>query len=68
MDSTANLLSGLLFSSIGVGYLLYGKKQQRQAAIVSGLALLIYPYLVDQLWLIWAIGLALLALPKVWKS
>ncbi|MDP3847449.1 MAG: hypothetical protein Q8R10_13615 [Pseudomonas sp.] len=29
MDSTATLLSRLLFGSIGVGYLIYGKKQQR---------------------------------------
>lgn len=28
MDSSATLLSGLLFGSIGVGYLLYGNKQQ----------------------------------------
>ena len=38
----ATLLSGLLFSSIGIGYLMYGKKQQRQAAFFSGLALLGY--------------------------
>ena len=40
MDSTATLLSGLLFGSIGVGYLIYGKKQQRQAALFSGIALI----------------------------
>lgn len=68
MDSTATLLSGLLFGSIGVGYLIYGKKQQRQAALFSGIALIGYPYLINQLWLLWAIGLALMAVPKVWKS
>lgn len=64
---TAVLLSGLLFSSIGVGYLIYGKKQQRQAAFCSGLALLLYPYVIDQLWLIWLLGLALMAVPAVFK-
>ena len=65
---TATLLSGLLFSSIGVGYLMYGKKQQRQAALFSGLALLGYSYLVSYVWLIWVIGMALLAVPIIWKN
>ena len=64
---TAVLLSGLLFSSIGVGYLIYGKKQQHQAAFCCGLALLLYPYVIDQLWLIWLLGLALMAVPTVFK-
>lgn len=65
---TATLLSGLLFSSIGVGYLMYGKKQQHQAALFSGLVLLGYSYLVSDLWLIWVIGMALLAVPIIWKN
>lgn len=65
---TATLLSGLLFSSIGVGYLMYGKKQQRQTAEERGLALLGYSYLVSDLWLIWIIGMALLAVPIIWKN
>lgn len=65
---TATLLSSLLFSSIGVGYLMYGKKQQRQAAFFSDLALLGYSYLVSDLWLIWVIGMALLAVPIIWKN
>ena len=65
---TATLLSGLLFSSLGVGYFIYGKKQQRQAAFFGGLALLGYPYLVSDLWQVWVIGLALLAVPYIWKN
>jgi hypothetical protein len=68
MDSTATLLSGLLFASIGVGYLIYGKKQQRQAAFYSGIALIAYPYFISQPWQLWAIGLALMAVPKVYKG
>lgn len=68
MDNTATLLSGLLFGSIGVGYLLYGKKQQRQAALFCGIALIVYPYFIGDPWLLWAIGIALMAVPKVWKS
>jgi hypothetical protein len=67
MDS-ATLLSGLLFSSIGVGYLIYGKKQRRQAAFFSGIGLIGYTYLLDQPWQIWLIGLTLMAVPWLWKS
>jgi hypothetical protein len=67
MDSTASLLSGLLFASIGTGYLIYGKKQQNQLAFYTGLTLLVYPYLVDQLWLLWLLGLALMAVPVLFK-
>lgn len=67
MDSTASLLCGLLFASIGTGYLIYGKKQQNQFAFYTGLTLLVYPYLVDQLWLLWLLGLALMAVPVLFK-
>jgi hypothetical protein len=65
MDSTASLVSGLLFASIGTGYLIYGKKQQNQLAFYTGLTLLVYPYLVDQL--LWLLGLALMAVPVLFK-
>jgi hypothetical protein len=68
MDSSASLLSGLLFASIGTGYLLYGKKQQRQAAFYSGIALIGYPYFISQPWLLWAVGAALMAVPWLWKN
>ena len=43
---TASLLWGLLFSSIGVGFFIYGKKQQRVVPLVCGLLLFIFPYFV----------------------
>src|SRR3546814_5579929 len=41
--TTATLLWGLLFGSIGLGYFLYGKKQARLVPLLCGLALMIYP-------------------------
>ena len=37
------------------------------ATLLSGL-LLGYSYLVSDLWLIWVIGMALLAVPIIWKN
>ena len=66
--SFAWLFWGLVFSSIGMGYFVYGKKQARIAAIGSGLALMIYPYFVGNLWLMFGVGLALMAVPYFVRS
>jgi len=60
---TAQLLWGLLFSSIGLGYFLYGKNQKALVPAVCGVVLMIYPYFVSSSPLLVAIGLALMAIP-----
>lgn len=57
------LLWGLLFSSIGMGFFIYGRKQQRPVPLACGVVLMIYPYFVPSTtWLV-AIGVALCAVP-----
>ena len=63
MDSSASLLWGLLFGSIGMGYFVYGKKQQRVAALISGMALMIFPYFVTGWFPMVLFGIVLMALP-----
>lgn len=63
--STAVLLWSLLFSSIGLGYFIYGKRQQKITALLSGVALCVYPYFIANVYLIVAIGVGLLAVPFV---
>lgn len=57
------LLWSLLFSSIGLGYFVYGKKQKAVVPLLSGLGLMIYPYFVSSTILLVAIGAAIIALP-----
>ena len=57
------LLWSLLFSSVGLGFFLYGKKQQAVVPLFSGLALMIYPYFVSSSILLVAIGVVLVAVP-----
>jgi hypothetical protein len=65
--NTASLIWGLLFSSIGLGYAIYGRKQNAPVALISGIVLMFYPYAVpDTLWLI-VIGAVFMALPFVIK-
>jgi len=61
--NTSLLLWSLLFSSVGLGFFLYGKKQQALVPLFSGLALMIYPYFVSSTILMVAIGAALSAAP-----
>ena len=60
---TAELLWGLLFGSIGLGYVLYGRRQSRPVPFVCGLMLMGFPYLVDSNWALVLIGGALSAVP-----
>ena len=57
------LLWGLLFSSIGLGFFIYGKKQRAIVPTVCGIALMIYPYFISNLIVLIAIGIGLTALP-----
>jgi predicted membrane protein len=57
------LLWGLLFSSIGLGFFLYGKKQRAVVPLVCGIALMIYPYFIPNVIALVAIGVVLTAVP-----
>ena len=59
----ALLLWGLLFSAIGMGFFIYGRKQTRAVPLVCGLVLMVYPYFVPStIWLV-VIGVVLCAVP-----
>jgi hypothetical protein len=61
------LLWGLLFSSIGLGFFLYGKKQRAVVPLVCGLVLMIYPYFIPNVIVLVAIGVVLIAVPYFLK-
>jgi hypothetical protein len=61
--NSSSLLWSLLFSSIGLGFFVYGKKQKAVVPLFSGLGLMLYPYFVSSTLLLVAIGAALIVLP-----
>jgi len=61
MPSPAALSAVILFSLIGMGVFMYGKKLLQMRTLALGVALMVYPYFVDATWLLWMIG-ALLCL------
>jgi len=63
LTNPSQLLWGVLFGSVGLGYLVYCKKQRAVVPLVCGLALMAFPYFVSNTVLIVLIGAALSALP-----
>ena len=61
--STALLLWGLLFGSIGFGFFLYGKRQKSLVPLVCGLALMAVPYFITNTVVLVLVGVALMAAP-----
>ena len=52
MDSSAILMLGVLFGSIGLGLLVYGKKRKRIAALCCGIGLMICSYFIPNVYLL----------------
>jgi hypothetical protein len=63
MDSTAVLLWGVLFGSIGFGFFLYGKKQKKVVPLITGIALCIVPYVIANVYALVIVGVILMAIP-----
>jgi hypothetical protein len=57
MDLTpGSLFASLIVGSIGFGIFLYGRKQSRLPQLLTGLALMTYPYFVASV--AWMLGIA----------
>ncbi len=64
MTSTALLLWGVVFSGIGLGYFIYGRKQKTMVVLVCGLILMIYPYFISNVYVLVGIGIIVALIPK----
>jgi hypothetical protein len=62
------LLWGVLFSSIGVGFCIYGKRQQAPVPLLCGIGLVVYPYFVANVLVLIAIGIVLCAIPYFFRK
>jgi len=63
VDSQAQLLWGLLFGSIGVGFFVYGKQQRAVVPLACGVALIVFPYFMPNTIALVGVGIALTAVP-----
>ncbi|MDP3091048.1 MAG: hypothetical protein Q8N04_10235 [Nitrospira sp.] len=63
LGSTAALMWGMLFGSIGVGFCIYGRKQKAVVPLCVGVALCVFPYFIANVYALVVIGVALMAIP-----
>jgi hypothetical protein len=63
----SSLLWGLLFGSIGLGFLIYGRKQRAVVPLICGLTLMVFPYFVSNTLLLVIIGVVLMAIPYFFR-
>ena len=63
MDSTAVLLWGLLFGSVGFAFFIYGKKQKTVVPLITGIALCVVPYFIPNVYALVIVGVILMAIP-----
>jgi hypothetical protein len=61
--NTTQLLWGILFGSIGLGYFVYGRKQRAVLPLVCGIGLMAFTYFVDSTGWMLVIGGILSVLP-----
>lgn len=61
--NTSQLLLGVLFSSIGLGYFIYGKKQKVIVPFFCGLVLMVFPYFIESTGWLLGIGGVLSVIP-----
>jgi hypothetical protein len=62
MDDTSVLLWGVVFGSVGLGFFIYGRKQQAVVPLMVGIALFVTPYLITNIYLLMLAGIVLIAL------
>ena len=66
--STATLFAGLVFGAAGMGAFAYGRRQRRATPFLIGVALMVYPYFFDDVWLLYGIGILLIAALFVFRE
>ena len=63
MEGTSLLIWGMVFGAIGLGFFAYGKKQKAIIPIVSGIALLVLPYFISNVYILVIVGVIFVVLP-----
>ena len=62
MDSPSTLIWGVIFGSIGLGFLVYAKKQKAIIPLLSGVGLMVLPYFISNIYVLILLGIVLAAL------
>lgn len=59
MPTPGSLFGAIVFGSVGLAAFVYGKKSGLIKPTLIGIALMVYPYFIEQAWMVFAVGFAL---------
>jgi len=60
-----SLAVGIIAGAVGMGYIVYGRRQVKFSAVIAGVLLCAYPYFVDSVGWQLVVGAVLVAAPFV---
>lgn len=63
MAGEAQIIWGIIFGSIGLGYVVYGKRQKAVVPLFVGVFLFIIPYFLSNTYILVTVGAFLVVLP-----
>lgn len=53
----------MLFGSVGLGFFVYGKKQKAVVPLISGIALMVFAYVVSNVYILVIVGIVFVVIP-----
>ncbi len=65
MKGTSLLIWGMLFGAVGLGFFIYGKKQRSVVPLLTGIALFLFPYFIQNVYILVIVGVILVAIPYI---
>ncbi len=64
---TATLIWGIVFGALGFGYFIYGRRQKAVVPLVTGIALMVFPYFIANVYLLVIVGVGLTVVPYFFR-
>ena len=61
----STLVIGIITGAVGMGYIVYGRRQTKFVPLLAGIFLCAYPYFIDSVVWLCVVGALLLAAPFV---
>jgi hypothetical protein len=61
MPTPGALFGMIVFGAVGLAAFVYGKKSSLAKPMILGIALMVYPYFVSEIWVLYGIGMFLTA-------
>ena len=68
IGGTGHIIGGIIFSIIGWYAFWHGKREKSWRPMVIGIVLMVYPYFISNIFLAFAIGIALTAALYFWRE